>query len=203
MAKKRRYSMKQKKYQKHNTKETHVSLRKELLLYVLAGGVIMAGLSQPYLLVPAILIAHFQSKGYKKKEIQDAFYSIQKNGFISVQTKRKQNSFSLTNKGVRKAQKYALLQLPDRNPQKWDGKWRLIIFDVPSTHRLKRDALRSFIKKLGCKQLQKSIWIYPHDCKEEVKLLQKFFSFSELELRIILAEDIGNDTKYRKLFKLS
>src|SRR3989338_3765198 len=45
---------------------------------------------------------------------------------------------------------------------KWDGKWRMIVFDVPEKKRRHRDELRSMLKAIGFKEFQKSVWVYPH-----------------------------------------
>jgi phenylacetic acid degradation operon negative regulatory protein len=53
----------------------------------------------------------------------------------------------------------------------WDGKWRLVMFDVPNAHRATRARLRQHLRgrRFGC--LQKSVWISPHPTEEERTLL--------------------------------
>lgn len=41
----------------------------------------------------------------------------------------------------------------------WDGKWRIVIFDIPEERRIIRNLFRRNLKKWGFKQLQKSVWI--------------------------------------------
>jgi phenylacetic acid degradation operon negative regulatory protein len=45
----------------------------------------------------------------------------------------------------------------------WDGRWRMILFDVPEEESFLRHKLRRFLQKnnFGC--LQKSVWITPDD----------------------------------------
>jgi len=47
--------------------------------------------------------------------------------------------------------------------QKWDKKWRLVIFDIAEVTRQVRDLLRLKLKKLGFGMLQESVWITPYD----------------------------------------
>lgn len=47
--------------------------------------------------------------------------------------------------------------------KKWDGKWRMVIFDIAEVSRKIRDLLRCKLKELGFGMLQKSIWTTPHD----------------------------------------
>ncbi len=41
----------------------------------------------------------------------------------------------------------------------WDGKFRLVLFDVPEEQRCIRDSVRNYIKKLGAGQWQRSVWV--------------------------------------------
>lgn len=47
--------------------------------------------------------------------------------------------------------------------QKWDRKWRIVIFDIAEVSRRIRDLLRLKLKELGFGMLQESVWITPHD----------------------------------------
>lgn len=42
---------------------------------------------------------------------------------------------------------------------KWDGKYRIVIFDIPEEKRIIRNLFRRNLKKWGFKHLQKSVWI--------------------------------------------
>lgn len=41
----------------------------------------------------------------------------------------------------------------------WDGKWRIVIFDIPEQKRIIRNLFRRNLKKWGFKHLQRSVWI--------------------------------------------
>lgn len=49
------------------------------------------------------------------------------------------------------------------NCQSWDGKWRIVVFDIPEQKRLVRDLFRRNLKKWGFKPMQKSVWISKRD----------------------------------------
>lgn len=76
------------------------------------------------------------------------------------------------------------------------------MFDIAQFKKFYRDTFRGKIKALGFHPFQKSIWIHPFDCRAEIELLQKFFGLSDEELRLVLAKDIGNDKKFRKIFQI-
>ena len=43
--------------------------------------------------------------------------------------------------------------------KEWDGKWRVVIFDILEEKRIIRNLFRRNLKKWGFKHLQKSVWI--------------------------------------------
>jgi phenylacetic acid degradation operon negative regulatory protein len=59
-----------------------------------------------------------------------------------------------------------LLVLGGRDPttawdRSWDGKWRLVVFDLPETKSALRTRLRRFLKARGFGYLQNSVWVTP------------------------------------------
>jgi phenylacetic acid degradation operon negative regulatory protein len=53
----------------------------------------------------------------------------------------------------------------------WDGRWRLVLFDVPRTYNTTRDKLRRYLQRRGFGYLQNSVWITPDPVDEERGLL--------------------------------
>lgn len=60
----------------------------------------------------------------------------------------------------------------------WDGRWRLVMFDIPESKRDVRDRLRRALNKLGLGILQASVWISPNDIKNEVDEISKKLNVS-------------------------
>ena len=54
--------------------------------------------------------------------------------------------------------------------RKWDGRWRLFLFDIPECERSKRKKLTRALSSAGCGCLQGSVWITPtaHDSLEKL-----------------------------------
>jgi len=53
----------------------------------------------------------------------------------------------------------------------WDGRWRMVLFDLPAAEGTKRNQLRTFLRSRGFGWLQKSVWISPHPLQEQKVLL--------------------------------
>ncbi len=83
----------------------------------------------------------------------------------------------------------------------WDGKWRMVIFDIKEKKRGKRNLLRKELKAQGFERLQQSVWIYPYECYEYIALLKTSFS-SNAEILYAVVEKLENDSWLRKKFDL-
>ena len=121
-------------------------------------------------------------------------------GLLKLENTNGKSYVSLTKTGELKLNKYRLKEL-NKNPKKWDGRWRIIIFDVWERARNKRDHLRMEIKEFGFKQVQQSVWAYPYECDEFIELIKSEMHFGQ-NVRYLLVEKIDNDLKLRQQFKL-
>lgn len=164
-------------------------------------GVVYIAASSPYFSINLIRELKRWRK-YKRRKVYDAFYNLRKQGCIDIKKSNHQIYISLTKEGKRKAGWLQIDSLNIKRPKKWDGKWRMVIFDISQLKKLYRDSFRGKLKELGFLPLQKSIWVHPFECKDEIELLRKFFGLSEKEMRLIVAQHIGNDDWLRKIFKL-
>lgn len=172
-------------------------------------GIFFAGtiaVASPYLASLAIprIIQYIKSLKNKRdrRSFESVFSRLKRQGLIKIENKNGQIYISLTNEGKKKAGKYQINDLKIKKPKKWDGKWRILIFDIQENQRIKRDALRGKIKELGLFKLQDSVWIYPYDFGKEMELLRSFFGMTKYELQIITNCKIENDSKPKTFFKL-
>lgn len=85
--------------------------------------------------------------------------------------------------------------------RRWDGKWRLLIFDIPEKVRGRRDFFRKELKSLGFFPLQKSVWVYPHRLPKDFLDLWDDFLLGK-ELILIESAKIEGDTELRSFFAL-
>ena len=95
----------------------------------------------------------------------------------------------------------AELQLHKRDSGKWDGGWRMGIFDIPECKRKYRDYLRKVLKAVGFHEFQKSIWIYPFPVPPFLKeaMLEENI---KPHVRFITTNLIDGDADIKKVFEL-
>lgn len=85
---------------------------------------------------------------------------------------------------------------------RWDGKWRIIAFDIPEAYATLRAKVREILKKAGFVKLQHSVWVFPHECDELSELIRKR---SGLEKYILYGtlERVANAEHLKKRFRIS
>lgn len=111
-------------------------------------------------------------------------------------------TITLSNFGKIRALTYQIDEVKIKPMKKWDCKWRVVLFDIPERHKRARDALSRKFKDAGFHQFQKSVFINPFECTDEINFITEFFNVRPY-VRLILAEKIDNEVAMRKHFKLS
>ena len=182
-------------------------ITKDLLEFLLLTGGVSLALTNPAFLVPAIFIARYMDKGIDKKNLRRSVSYLKEKQYLQVTKNGKSFRISLSKLGKNRARIYSLQstllkKLKSEEKRRWDKKWRVVMFDIKSVQRKKRDALRRMLKRSGFEQLQKSAWVYPFECKQEIDFTKTFFKIQDDECRVVLATDIGEDKKFRKKFNI-
>lgn len=121
----------------------------------------------------------------KKASLAKALKRLREGGFIEL-ISDEELVFRLTDKGKDRAL-WENLKNADKN---WDGKWRIVVWDVPEKRRQARDLLRYKLKQLGFTQWQKSVWATKANC---TKPLRDFIMRVGIEdwVMVVESDDIG------------
>ena len=166
------------------------------ILHEIGEGAVKSFFPHPY--------SHLFCNHRKKQSFNSALQRIKSAGLI---TKDTSGIFRLTKKGDKEAffafinAEASKYDLEKKERYKWDGKWRIIFFDVPEKKRAHRDYLRSIIKAVGFKELQKSTWIYPYKIPNfliEILKEENILPYT----RFITTVDVDYDEDLKKLFSL-
>ncbi|MBM3283693.1 CRISPR-associated endonuclease Cas2 [Candidatus Gottesmanbacteria bacterium] len=163
----------------------------EAILKLLAAGAILT----MSILVPVfpIVAASFLGpwKDFDRRRLKDQITRLKKRKLISIVEKNGETVVALTDRGKLRVLRYNLLKLKISKPKNWDGRWRLIIFDVIEKKKRLRDAFREMVKRLGFYRLQKSVFVYPYQCKDEVEFLRQIYGVGDevLYLTVDYLED--------------
>lgn len=131
------------------------------------------------------------------RKAQQALFGLRRYKFI----RRVGSSYAITPKGEKRLRHVFIDEVIIKNPKNWDGKWRLVIYDLPIKFRKARDAFRWKLKDLGFYQFQKSAWAYPHPCEGELLFVADFFGVRK-HIDILEVNKISNEEKLKSHFKL-
>ena len=186
---------------KYYFRKPRSAIVKDVLYWLLMTGAVYLAASSPYF-ARNLWREYERWKKYPKKRVSDTFYNLKKQGLIEIKKQGSQIYINLTEEGKKKASFLQINDLRINQPKRWDRKWRLVIFDIAQLKKVYREAFRGKLKELRFSQLQKSVWIHPYDCVSEIDILKEFFGLTDNELRLIVAEEIGDDMKIREIFKI-
>ncbi len=104
-------------------------------------------------------VKSYKELTFKKKTIETNLYRLIEDGLISKDPKQK--IYHLTDKGKKVVSyvenRYLILKKP------WDGKLRIVIFDIPEKRKHWRRIIRQELLLMQFQQLQKSVYVgkYP------------------------------------------
>ncbi len=177
---------------------------KETLLKIAEIGIITIAATSPYFL-------HNVVKNYFKDQSEDAIrkrskklYEFNRRKLIDFE-EQKDGTIKLTisQAGKEIVHQYKLDDMKIAVPKKWDGQWRVVIYDIPLKFKKASDAFRRKIKELGMYQLQKSIWVYPYDCIKELEFLCGVYGVPlENCILYIKTKDLPKEREIKDFFNL-
>ncbi|PIR07569.1 CRISPR-associated endonuclease Cas2 [Candidatus Jorgensenbacteria bacterium CG11_big_fil_rev_8_21_14_0_20_38_23] len=108
---------------------------------------------------------------------------------------------TLTENGKQRALEYKIDEMVIKTPRIWDRKWRIVAFDIPEKHKRKREAMRQHLERLGFYKLQKSVFVLPYECCDEIEFLIEFYDIRS-HVRQVVAEKIDNELHLKEIFKI-
>lgn len=122
------------------------------------------------------------------KEFNKLIYYLKQKGYIRAKNLEGRKALMLTKEGINRAIKASF---KINRKKRADGKWVMLIFDIPDKYKHNRPILRSALQNLGFQIFQKSVWISPYDVSERI---EKFIQTHNMEdfVRIFLIEEVIN-----------
>lgn len=155
-------------------------------------------------IAPMLLASPYQKSrwlryGKNYNSYRNTVYNLRKRGSIQLISKDGKKFLKLTKKGQLEIL-LAKAILPVAG--KWDGKWRMIIFDIPESAKPHRNRLRWLLKKNNFRKLQASVYVSPNPLnREAIEYLRQ--SGLSAYIRIIKVEEMDNDEDLKKKFSIA
>ena len=138
----------------------------------------------------------------EKRALHNAIRNLYKSKLVDAKDNPDgTTTLALTNHGEQKALTYQIDEIKIPAMKKWDNKWRIILFDIPEHRKKARDALSRVLKNIGFFTFQKSVFIHPFDCKNEIDFIVEFFNIRPF-VRFITATEVDNELHLKNHFNL-
>ncbi|MDI6764273.1 MAG: hypothetical protein QME83_14805 [Thermodesulfobacteriota bacterium] len=179
-------------------------LAKEVLSMIAEGVIIPAAFLMPVIpkaFRPLLNLVSKRCRVKRSEPLTKSLSYLYRKRFISIAEKEGQQILTLSEDGKKRILHFNLDKIVIKRPMKWDGYWRIVIFDIPERKKQGREALRSKLKQLGFHQLQKSCFIHPFDCKSEIDFISELFEVSPY-VNFIVAKEIEGTAPLQKFFRL-
>lgn len=130
---------------------------------------------------------HYGIPELKKASLAQALKRLREKGFVEKIPEKDAGKIIL--KLTEAGREYLLLKKAEDEIE-WDGKWRIVVFDIPESKRLVRDILRSRLKLWGFKQWQKSVWASKKNVTDKLRNLAKELDIVDWIL-VIESDNVG------------
>ena len=176
------------------------ALEKEILLRLALGGMVLVCFVMPGM---AHVLRLFQPHTNKDRaKIRRSFRNLRDRKLVNLYQKGGHDVLEITKLGKRQLLRYKLDGMQIKKPPRWDKKWRIIMFDIPKRKEGARIAFKDILRKLELEQYQKSVYITPYPCEDEVDFVKESLGLGD-SIRYITATQIADEEVFLKKFNLS
>lgn len=180
---------------------------KDILALISVGSFITASMLMPGLPVltkPFLAKQREQESNEWKKfntwRLKQILKRLHKQKLVEVSETQNGYTVKITEKGRQRLLKYNLDELSVIN-KKWDGKWRIIIYDVEESKKSLRNVFQKLLRKLEFLQLQKSVYLTPYPCENEIEFLRQIYNIGP-QVIILSIHGLENEQVYKEYFGL-
>src|SRR3989344_5431638 len=177
------------------------ALKEKIILLLLAGFAL--GFSRnPFQHYRIYKVVGKEWKKINRNKLREGINELYRSKLIKEKTNPDGSfTFALSQKGKLKALTYHFDHMKIKE-KAWDKKWRTVFFDVPEKYRWGRDSLRIKLKELGFYELQKSVFVFPYECQDEVDFIIEYYGIRKY-VRYATMNDIDNSPHLKAVFRLN
>jgi len=124
---------------------------------------------------------------------------LEKQKLVEIVNQGKYQVVKITRKGKKRVLRYALDELELKKPERWDGRWYFVTYDIPKGKNWLRDLMRNFLARLGFYRFHESLYIHAYPCLGEIEFLREYLGVSEF-VKVLVVNKIENDEVFRNYF---
>ncbi len=153
----------------------------------------------PYAVLKAYL-KHRLGNNYNNNQIHDSLKYLKRKKFIAYEFKQNKLKVIITNFGQQYIKRVGLNEITIK-PTLWDGRWRLLTFDIPEFKKTARQTFRGKLKQLDFYHIQRSVFILPFPCESEIYEIANILKIRPF-MHLLTCDRFPGDAKLVKKFNL-
>jgi len=128
------------------------------------------------------------AKKYSRQKFSKLISYLKQKRYIDIKNIQNKEGILITKKGMEKV--LIASAHPSKKVKRKDGKWLMVMFDVPEKRRILRNLLRSILQNLGYQKFQKSVWVTPYDVIDSTEKVLAIHKLDEY-IKIFIIEEIS------------
>ena len=185
-------------------KEIFVKVAK-IVLYSLLGAVALAVaatspffLSKLYKEIPKLTKMR---RKYGPATVDKSLNKIIEDRLVELKEERGQTILKISKRGKVKLVEFNIDTIEIRE-KKLDGLWRFVIYDIPEKYKEARAVLRDKLREIGFVKIQKSVWVCPYECQDEINFITSVYGVEQY-VNYIVAQRTDHDEYLKKKFNIN
>jgi DNA-binding transcriptional regulator PaaX len=187
---------------KYKIKNFRMGPTMQKVLLLLEGGLALGLTGHPNSQFRIIKGVAKEWQAINRRVLREAIRNLYKSQMIDYKENNNNTvSLILSDNGKNKILQFNLDKMEIKKPAKWDKIWRMVIFDIPENLKAGRNALSAKLKNLGFYPLQKSVFIFPYECKNEVDFIVEIFNLRPY-VRFLIVKETDIDLDLKNHFEL-
>lgn len=141
-------------------------------------------------------------KRYNLSYLARTLRRLEKDKQVEIVDENGQEVIRLSENGNRRVIKYSLDMLQIEKPKKWDRRWRVVIYDIPTENKSFSEIIREILRTLGFVKIQESVYLCPYPCFKQIEFIRGYY-FQSGNILYMTVERIEHDQIYKDYFGLS
>jgi len=179
-----------------------LGIHQQKLLLLLAGGLVLGLSRNPNQYFKVVRGIKAGLKELDRRQLHDAIRGLYESKLVHAHENEDGTiTITVTKDGTRRSLQYDPDAITIKKPLRWDGKWRVVLFDIPERLKPARDALREALRSAGCLEYQKSVFVHPYAFQDELEFLLEHYEVKPF-VRTMLVESMDNELHLKEHFAL-
>jgi len=131
--------------------------------------------------------------------LRRTLYRLEQQKLVEIAEEKGIQMVKITESGKRRILRYAIGEVLIEKPRFWDGKWRLVSYDIPGNLKPLRKMFREYLCLWGFFPLHESVLLHAYPCEKQADFLKEYLGVGQY-VRMFTVSKIENDKPFKNFF---